>query len=216
MLLQILALNFVLGVDAQGSKVACPGSCRRSVGGRGGPGDHNRPYPCPQPVLSSSCYISRASSHTGAQFPELKVFALGHGVSQPWSTITPRKAMSKYLSCIKNQKCSEMQANMLKTSALKSMRPRVRAVPLCAAAGLGLCFPFQNQRAHPWAPLPTAAISFSSCCDNQCCWPQAQPFLGIPLHEEAHAAFCCWGDTVWDLPPFFCCSALCHSVHQIH
>lgn len=31
-----------------------------------------------------------------------------------------------------------MQSNMLKTSALKSMRPRVRAMPLCGAAGLDL------------------------------------------------------------------------------
>lgn len=37
--------------------------------------------PALQPVLSSSCYISGASSYIGAQFPKLKVFALGHGVS---------------------------------------------------------------------------------------------------------------------------------------
>lgn len=67
--------------------------------------------PAPQPLLSSSCSISGASSYTGA-------ISRAEGVCtwpwcvlelQPWSFTpradpTPRKALSGYLSCIKNQR----------------------------------------------------------------------------------------------------------------
>lgn len=103
--------------------------------------------------------------------------------------------MSRYLPCIKNQKLLRSAVKHAEKLCFEEYETKSEGhASLCSCRPGSLCFPFQNQGAHPCNQLLLL-------CDNQCWWPQGQPFIDRHMLDFVVGVILCG-----TFPPFllFC------------